>query len=401
MINEENVCVMHFADLHMGVETYGTPDLETGVNTRLSDFKDAAERAFNIARKKGMSLGVFAGDAYSHKHPSQTAQKMFALVVKLFVDAHIPLVIIPGNHDSPKMKGRAHALELFDILGSSDSGTDIIHVYDTWDCHVITDLNGNRLIIQSAPMIYSSDVKEEYDVKDAIETEYARRLEELQVKTADLKNMYGDVPVIFVGHFCVEGADIPEGFDEPIVRLWRMMKTGAAYYALGHLHKHQEILPNIVYSGNLERVSFAEKNDPKGFQFVTIDGETGVLASSEFVEVPVRKMEWRDVTIPDGADPMETLTEALSGDFDGAIVKVNVKTPVDVSAQDVRRLISGASFIAPIRIDRITERSLMVDLGDATSDTLTVTRNYLKFIGADPDRTERVLRIVAEKGVVE
>jgi len=46
------VKVLHFSDLHLGVENYGRLDPETGLNSRL-------ERAGPIPRTKGNSLGVF------------------------------------------------------------------------------------------------------------------------------------------------------------------------------------------------------------------------------------------------------------------------------------------------------------------------------------------------------
>ena len=41
--------VMHFADVHFGVETYGKYNPETGLNTRLEDFTKALNQAVDGA----------------------------------------------------------------------------------------------------------------------------------------------------------------------------------------------------------------------------------------------------------------------------------------------------------------------------------------------------------------
>ena len=71
---------------------------------------------------------------------------------------------------------------------------------------------------------------------------------------------------------------IPEGFD---------------YVAAGHIHQHQVLRavapggPPIVYPGSLDRVNFAEIDEPKGY---IIAGSNGAALSPRFVEHDVRPM---------------------------------------------------------------------------------------------------------------
>ena len=44
-----SVRVMHFADTHFGVELYGRLDPDTGLNTRLKDFKQSLLKAIDLA----------------------------------------------------------------------------------------------------------------------------------------------------------------------------------------------------------------------------------------------------------------------------------------------------------------------------------------------------------------
>ncbi len=73
------VRVMHFADAHFGVENYGRQDPETGLNTRLLDFKHSLSKAIEMALAEGIDLAVFAGDAYKSRDPRQTDQREFTV----------------------------------------------------------------------------------------------------------------------------------------------------------------------------------------------------------------------------------------------------------------------------------------------------------------------------------
>lgn len=46
--------------------------------------------------------------------------------------------------------------------------------------------------------------------------------------------------------------------------------ANANYYALGHIHLRQEIIPNMLYSGSLYNCNWGE-TEPKSFELVTID----------------------------------------------------------------------------------------------------------------------------------
>src|SRR5437879_6548635 len=108
---------MHFADTHFGMETYGRPDPETGLNTRLIDFRDTLLRAIDSALESGIHLALFAGDAYKGRDPSQTHQREFALCIRRLTESGIPVVMLTGNHDIPNIRGRANAVEIYRTLG--------------------------------------------------------------------------------------------------------------------------------------------------------------------------------------------------------------------------------------------------------------------------------------------
>ncbi len=70
--------IIHFADLHLGVETYGHTDPETGLSTRLLDFLKALDYLVDYALENSVDLVLFCGDAYKNREPGQTQQREFA-----------------------------------------------------------------------------------------------------------------------------------------------------------------------------------------------------------------------------------------------------------------------------------------------------------------------------------
>ena len=70
--------VLHFADLHIGVENYGRPLPELGWSSRMQDFLAAFDYLVDYALAEGVDAVVFAGDAYKDREPKQTQQREFA-----------------------------------------------------------------------------------------------------------------------------------------------------------------------------------------------------------------------------------------------------------------------------------------------------------------------------------
>ncbi len=70
--------IIHFADLHLGVESYGHIDAESGLSSRFLDFLDSFDRLVDYSIKEKADLVLFCGDAYKSRDPSQTQQREFA-----------------------------------------------------------------------------------------------------------------------------------------------------------------------------------------------------------------------------------------------------------------------------------------------------------------------------------
>src|SRR5436305_10214186 len=108
--------IVHFADLHIGVENYSRLDPDTGLPSRLLDFLAAFDELVECAIGEQADLVIFAGDAYKSREPSQTHQREFAKRVRRLTQGGIPVFLLVGNHDLPNAISRASALEIFQTL---------------------------------------------------------------------------------------------------------------------------------------------------------------------------------------------------------------------------------------------------------------------------------------------
>jgi len=106
--------ILHFADLHMGVENYSRVDPDTGQSKCLLDFQAAFDQVVEYALENAVDLVIFSGDAYKNRDPSQTHQREFASRVGKLAAGGIPVFLLVGNHDLPNAIGRATAVDIFD-----------------------------------------------------------------------------------------------------------------------------------------------------------------------------------------------------------------------------------------------------------------------------------------------
>ena len=93
--------IVHFSDVHIGVENYSRIDPKTGFSTRLLDFLNSFDQVIDYSINTNVDLVVFCGDAYKNRDPSQTHQREFAKRIALLSNKGIPTVLIVGNHDVP------------------------------------------------------------------------------------------------------------------------------------------------------------------------------------------------------------------------------------------------------------------------------------------------------------
>lgn len=114
-MSSDPIRVLHFADLHIGMENYGKLDAQTGVSSRIGDFLARLDEIVQYVFDHDADLVVFAGDAFKTRDPDPTQQREFARRIKQLAD-RLPVFLLVGNHDIPGMAARATSIDIFRAL---------------------------------------------------------------------------------------------------------------------------------------------------------------------------------------------------------------------------------------------------------------------------------------------
>ena len=111
----EPIRLLHFADVHIGMENYGRTDPATGLSSRVVDFLRRMDEMVAYARDHEVDLAIFAGDAFKSRNPNPTFQREFAWRIQDLA-ALCPVVLLVGNHDLPNIDKRASSIEIYETL---------------------------------------------------------------------------------------------------------------------------------------------------------------------------------------------------------------------------------------------------------------------------------------------
>lgn len=372
--------ILHFADLHLGTESYGNTDPKTGLSTRLHDILKALDLVINYAIENHVDLVLFCGDAYRSRDPSQTQQREFARRLRLLSQADIPVFLLVGNHDLPMAMGKATTIEIFDTLAVSN-----LYVANRADIYRIPTKKGD-LQVAALPWHRRSLLLSKETSKNLSIEQINTRIEE--ILTRNLLELADRIdpglPSILAAHIGVSTAKIGSEKGtiigrEPVLLHSNIAQPVFDYIALGHYHHHQVLStqPPMVYAGSLERLDFNDEGIEKGFYVVDINSEPGKRqVTYHFHQLPVRSFITIKIDIKaEDPEPMVTVLQAVSQhltEVKDAIVKVQLLLPTALESliddAQLRRVLKDAHYVA-IAKDRKTESRLR--LGDWMAEELT------------------------------
>ncbi|GAI30036.1 unnamed protein product, partial [marine sediment metagenome] len=254
--------ILHFADLHLGVESYGRIDPTTGLSSRLHDFLSALDQVVDYALQNRVDLVLFCGDAYKSREPSQTQQREFAKRINRLSTSGIPIFLLIGNHDLPNAIGRATSTEIFDTLAVKN-----VYVSNRPDIYRIPT-NSGIIQIASLPWLRRSALLSKEDTKNLSFDQINQRLQQVltNIITANIPKLDPELPSILAAHVWVSSAQVGSERSMTIGQEHMLLLSNVAnpafdYIALGHIHKHQVLSDNppVVYPGSLERLDFSEE----------------------------------------------------------------------------------------------------------------------------------------------
>ena len=407
--------ILHFADVHIGVENYSKLDPETGLSTRLGDFLETFDQLVDYAIESKIDLALFCGDAYKSRDPSQTHQREFAKRIVRLSSAGIPTFLLVGNHDTPNIASRATSLDIYHTLD-----VPRVTIGDAPKTYTIDTPKGPIQII-AVPWVRRSQFLARDESRKLTPEQINENIQAslTRIIQNNAQSLDPEIPAILAGHVTVSQATTSSEQSMMLGRDHVLLKSAVTlpqldYVALGHIHKHQILgmLPHVVYAGSLQRIDFGEENDDKGYCVVELDPsrlQGDRMTSFEFKQVEPRRFLTIDVKVDASDDnPTDAVVSAIQRHYvDDAIVRLRISMPVTQEAHlsdgDIQEALSPAHFVASISHE-ITERP-RTRLAGAYGRGLSpqqALRRYLDSRQTAPDRADalqqRADELIAEQG---
>ncbi len=279
--------VLHTADLHLGVETYGKTSLN-GINSRIKDYLYTLDAMINEAVKANVDVFIVTGDIFENERPTNYVVSEFGRRVRKLLDNEITVVLTPGNHETSSSARVPSALEIFKALKPIKQGEPptACHVLgnqpvkpgdeDTLGDLTVIQTKSGPLQILAMPYPRRSELLTADELKNNTKDEnkatsakrYLERIRTLAKKTKD------GLPSIFIGHFGLKEAELQPGkkgylADDVVLSTYDLMAALSSsparftYCALGHYHSPQMPSPNLQPS-MVEEDMDGEKDELSG-----------------------------------------------------------------------------------------------------------------------------------------
>jgi len=223
--------IFHFSDSHVWFSFENT--------AREDDFYTNFIRIIDTICTQKPDIVIHTGDLFHSPKPSN---KAISIVVDQFLRLQkesIPVIIIAGNHDSPRLSTTTHPFEIFESFEN-------FHFFYESKISAIELKNINFVIL---PHMHDQGVFQEEFLKAT------------QLQKADMPN-------IFLSHFGISAQEYDHYTDEisginiSLTQL-KILKS-FDYVALGHYHK-QFCIGNMCYPWSGEHTSFKQKNYHIGY----------------------------------------------------------------------------------------------------------------------------------------
>ncbi|HJP30368.1 MAG TPA: exonuclease SbcCD subunit D [Candidatus Latescibacteria bacterium] len=386
--------LLHFADLHLGIENYGRIDPGTGLHSRLIDFRTCLQAVFDTAIERDVDAVLFAGDLYRTPTPNPTWQREFALQLHRLQQAGIPLILVVGNHDTPAAFGRATSVDVFNALDLA--GTHVVRSPGLFTL----DTQSGPLQIAGLPWPTRHYLRTDEAYRQLSQEDLMREIGRLCARQIRdfAERLEKETPAVLIAHAAAAGA-LLSGSErtaligtDPTLLTSDLANPAFDYVALGHVHRHQDLnaggSPAVVYSGSVDRVDFGEEREAKGFCCVAIDcsGQQRVT-SYEFLPTPARRFATLDVDATQTDDPTASILETIGqAQLADAVVRVRYTavTGQRVDTERVRGALMEAGVhhvaaIVPTATTRERQRRVTVPQDAATDVALA------RFIDNRPD----------------
>ena len=266
--------ILFLADTHLGFDLPFRPRIKR--RRRGPEFFANFERALEPALNGQVDCVVHGGDLlFRSKVPAKLVAMAFEPLKKV-ADLGVPIYLVPGNHERSAIPHKHLA------------DHPLIHIFNRPQIFRFKK-NKSTMALIGFPF-----------VRYGIRENFLQLLDQSGWPQTD-----ADVHVLCI-HQAIDGATVgPVGYifryTPDVIRITDIPQEITAILS-GHIHRFQVLTKTlsgnalqtpIFYPGSIERTSFAEKNESKGYLILTLetdDRKGGRLKKWRFYELPARPM---------------------------------------------------------------------------------------------------------------
>jgi DNA repair protein SbcD/Mre11 len=249
--------ILHFSDTHLGYSELDRLSPE-GINLREQDFYDAFTLVIDEALRRKPDVVIHSGDFFHRPSPANRPMIVALEQLQRLSEANIPIVIIAGNHSTPRTIYTSPILKAFQTIKG---------VYPIFN-QQYEQIDLGNLVVHGLPHINDEKVL----------------LEEMD----KIKPIAGKFNIILL-HTSIGKEFLMEEYGEQLYPKERLeVLNQFDYVALGHWHNFQKVskLTNGWYCGSTERMSDTEAGKTKGFCMLTL--EKGKVCKPELIPITTR-----------------------------------------------------------------------------------------------------------------
>jgi DNA repair protein SbcD/Mre11 len=271
--------ILLLADSHLGFDLPTRP--RVGRRRRGHDFFANYAAALQPALAGEVDLVVHAGDVFDRPSVVPTIAYQAYEPLRRIADRGVPVFIVPGNHERSRLPHARFASH------------PLVHVFDR-PRTFIAEVRGTTVAFSGFP----------YERRD-VRMRFAEVLEQTAWRDASASRR------VLCLHHCIEGATVGPGdftftTAADVIRV-RDVPADFAAVLSGHIHRHQVLTTDlqrrrvstpVLYPGSIERTSFAEIDEPKGFVIVRVGpNERERDVRWEFRHLPARPMVREELVV--------------------------------------------------------------------------------------------------------
>lgn len=367
---------LHTGDWHVGKAIRG--------RSRMDEFERALDQVVEIAVDQQVDAILHAGDLYEHRTAAPDADKLvFETLLRLHGHG-IPVVAIPGNHDSSaRLEAFAGLLKAVGV----DVASKVLPPAEGGVVAVGSRDGTETLLVACVPFVPERRFATAVDLFDSTEAwfqSYADGMGNLMDAMAE--GFRADAVNVVLGHLFATGAKLGGGEREATVGLDYAVPAGrlpsnASYVALGHIHRPQKVpgaRAQARYAGSLIQLDFGETDQAKSV--VVVEAHPGKPAKATEVAVTAG----RRLVDVEGTFDQVLIRGADLGD---AYLRVFVDTdgPVPGIADQVRDALPNAVDVH-LRYERAENERPESPLSSLRPREQFLTY-YRSFHGAEPDES--------------